>query len=281
MATLSASGINPYRSLSQTNTATTAASGDKGSSASQNATEAGSTAGGRVVQDTVTISPQAAALAAALPKCCQQVTGDARAHLDGVYAGLAAKGQSFDFVHARKEDFDGLYGGLDRRSLFAIASNSGGLFSADEQTWAQSIMGDQQAEAMGLTGPMGAVSMAMDPTPGTASGIRFLDSVSEEEKQSMDWKVQRASLQWSYELNFDRHPGEKMEDFSIDDPLVKMLVDGFHSMETQAPRPMVTGLHMKDLEDLKNMPLFDGGYFTKERDAAIADYQSRQAAQAA
>ncbi len=274
MATISASGINPYRSPSQTN-ATTVASGDKGSSASQSAAETGS--GGRVVQDTVSISPQAAALAAAQPKTFQQVTEEARAYLDGAYDG-----KSFDFRHATQDDCEHLMSGLDRRSLFAIASNSGGLFSTDEQNVAQEIMALQQSEAMGLTGPMGPISMTIDPRPGYASGIRFMDSVSEEEKQSMDWKVQRASLQWAYEDTFDqKHKGEMMEDFSIDDPLVKMLVAGFHSMETQAPRPMVTGLHMKDLEDLKNMPLFDGGYFTKERDAAIAEYLSRQDAQAA
>ncbi len=274
MATISASGINPYRSPSQTN-ATTVASGDKGSSASQSAAETGS--GGRVVQDTVSISPQAAALAAAQPKTFQQVTGDARAHLDGVYAD-----KPVDLHTAGQEEMDRLMGGLDRRSLFAISSNSGGLFSADEQEMAKSIMSDQQAAAMGLTGPMGSVSMTMDPTPGTAAGIRFLDSVSEEEKQSMEWKVGRAGMQWAYESTFDqKHKGEMMEDFTIDDPLVKMLVAGFHSMETQAPRPMVTGLYVKDLEDLKNMPLFDGGYFTKERDAAIAEYLSREDAQAA
>lgn len=261
--------------------ANTTGSGGKGASASQSAAT-GSADGRRVVRDTVTISPQAAVVASAQPKTFQQVTDDARASLDRVYGELEASGKPFDYTHARQEDVEGLMGGLDRRSLFAIASNSGGQFSDDEQTMAQGLMARQQSGAMGLNGPMGSVSMTFDPTPGFAAGIRFMDSVSEEEKQSMDWKVQRASLQWSYETTFDQHhSGEKKEKFTIGDPLVNMLVAGFHSMEHQAPRPMVSGFYVKDLEDLKNMPLFEDGYFAHERDQAIAEYQSRQDAQAA
>lgn len=210
-------------------------------------------------------------------KSFADVTSDARALLDKAYA----EGRPFDPVHASQDDWDRVFGQLDRRSLHAVASNSGGKFTADEQDIARSMMARQQGQAMGLYGPMGTDTMLTDPSAGFAAGIRFLDSVSPEEQASMDWKVQRASMQWSYESTFDQHhAGEKKEDFTIDDPIVNMLVKGFRSMETQEPRSMTNGTYVEDVEDLKNMPIFDNGHFADELDTAIAQYQARQEASA-
>lgn len=277
MTTITASDVSPHDNRTLANAAATAG-GNKGVPADQGvATDVVDAR--RLVRDTVSISPQALALTAAQPKTFGQVTEDARASIDRVYADLAAQGKPFDHSHARQEDWEGLTKGLDRRSLFAVASNSGGMFSADEQAMAQGLMGRQESGAMGLNGPMGSVSMMRDPAPGFAAGIRFLDGVSEEEKQSMEWKVGRASMQWMYESTFDqRHLGEKKENFTIEDPIVKMLVAAFHSMEHKAPRSMVSGLYVKDLEDLKRMPLFDNGFFAQERDQAIAEYHKLQRA---
>jgi len=233
--------------------------------------------GQRVITDEVAISPEAAAAAADLAlktKSFADVTSDARAALNKTYSEMNAEGHPFDAVHATQGDWDRAFGQLDRRSLFAVASNSGGQFNAEEQDIARSMMARQQGQAMGLYGPMGAEKMTKDPTGGFVAGIRFLDSVSPEEQASMNWKVQRASMQWSYESTFDQHhAGEKKEDFSTGDSIVNMLVKGFHSMETQDPRPMTNGTYVDGIKDLKNMPMFDNGYFADELGAALSRYQ--------
>jgi hypothetical protein len=118
-------------------------------------------------------------------------------------------------------DVDAAFAGLDRRSLFAIASNSEGLFSDVEQKFAQSAMSQQQAAAMGLNNATGFMS---DPSAGFLSGIGFLDSVSPEEKASDNWRVNRASLQASYTSNFrDDHPGDVAKNVDSGDPVVNLM----------------------------------------------------------
>jgi hypothetical protein len=257
---------DPYKSylgpLSAANRDTTSAEGSVVS---------GTTESNREARDKVTISPKAEALAARAPKSFQQVTAEARASLDRVYDG-----KSFDFVHARQEDMDRLMGGLDRRALYAVASNSGGVFSADEQTMARSIMAKQQTAAMGLTGSMGSSSMTLDPTPGFAAGIRFMDSVSAEEKQSMDWKVQRANLQWGYESSFDQHhKGEKREDFTIDDPIILVLLSGMQSADEKGASQLLSGQYVEDIQALRKQPMFSDAALSEKLDNAIASQRNQ------
>lgn len=230
-----------------------------------------------------TLSTSSAASAAkpgsATGKSFADVTDAARAALNQTYADMKAEGSPFDPVHATQAEWDRAFGQLDRRSLYAVASNSGGKFTRDEQDIARSMMARQQGQAMGLYDAGATATTLRDPTAAFAKGIRFLDSVSPEEKASMDWKAQRASLQWSYETTHDRdHRGEKKEDFTIGDPLVNVLVKAFHSMETQAPRPMVSGTYVETLDDLKKLPVFDNGYFASELNDAVAQYQAQASA---
>lgn len=282
MSTISEMLVRSYSSQSQA--ARLADSSRKTDATQSESPKTAGVAGQRVVSDEVAISPKAAAAAADLAvqtKSFADVTSDARASLNKTYSDMKAEGRPFDPIHATQDDWDRAFGQLDRRSLYAVASNSGGEFTSEEQDIARSMMARQQGQAMGLYEPMGTSKMLKDPSAGFAAGIRFLDTVSPEEQASMDWKVQRASMQWSYESTFDQHhAGEKKEDFSIDDPIVKMLVKGFHSMETQNPRPMTDGTYVEDVEDLMNMPMFDDGYFADELNAAISQYQSRRGASA-
>ncbi|UKJ71869.1 hypothetical protein [Azospirillum brasilense] len=178
------------------------------------------------------------------------VAKDARAAIDAKYAELAANGKPMDYMHATQESWDTVYGGLDRRSLFAIASNSDGSFSKDEQDTAQSIMSQQQGQAM----------MAADPTGNDhaarfRAGVAFLEGVSDEEKASANWAVQRAANQFGYEQTMrssDREP----DDLDSESPLVAMIKGAMDRLKDKSPEAVATGGYVKDLKD---MPLFRDG----------------------
>ena len=148
------------------------------------------------------------------PKDFATVAKDARATLDQGYARLGKQSSIF----TTHDEWMSIVGGLDRRSLHAIASNEGGQFSKYERGAAQSLMGHQQAEAMGL---IDGTNM-MDPAGSYLRGIRFLDGVSEEEKTSLVWATSRAISQQAYE-GLAKSAGRMVENVDIDHPLVKLI----------------------------------------------------------
>jgi hypothetical protein len=109
---------------------------------------------------------------------------------------------------------------MGRRSLYAVASNAGGQFDKEEQGAAQYLMAQQQGAAMGLD--FGAIQFQIDPAAGYKSGIEFLDSVSNEEKASFEWAVQRAASQYAYEVLM-RRDGKEPEVLDSTNPAVKMI----------------------------------------------------------
>lgn len=160
----------------------------------------------------------------ATTKSFADVTVDARAALSANEAKMKESGHVLGMGENQgtQADVDSAFAGLDRRSLYAIASNSGGKFSQDEQTFAQVAMGQQQTTAMGLDNPSAFIS---DPTAGFLAGIKFLDSVSTEEKSSDNWRANRAALQADYQSEVSQHPGTKAENVDSGDPVVNMLAN--------------------------------------------------------
>ncbi|WP_454019109.1 hypothetical protein [Azospirillum sp. Marseille-Q6669] len=232
------------------------------SSAPKHAAEAKEATGGpsngtRDAAAVVTLSESAQAslasqtsIQAAGKKDFATVAKEARAAIDAKYAELAANGKPMDYMHATQESWDTVYGGLDRRSLFAIASNSDGSFSKDEQDTAQSIMSQQQGQAM----------MAADPTGNDhaarfRAGVAFLEGVSDEEKGSANWAVQRAATQFGYEQSM-RSSGREPDDLDSESPLVAMIKGAMDRLKDTSPESVATGGYVKDLKD---MPLFRDG----------------------
>ncbi len=81
---------------------------------------------------------------------------------------------------------------LDRRSLFAIATNNGGKFSADEQAVASKELGNRFNTAL-------APATATAQLTGNFSGVYkaaldYLDGASIEEKATSAWAAQRAAV---------------------------------------------------------------------------------------
>lgn len=127
------------------------------------------------------------------------VAADARARMDAEYAAMKDGGQPFDMNSYEGKDWYSLMGDLDRRSLYAVSSNTGGQFTQQEQDMASSIMSQQQGLAMGLySGPTRQASQFNDPFAGNDTGrfaaaSTFLQGVSAEEKQSGAW-LQQSTL---------------------------------------------------------------------------------------
>ncbi|CAO3360276.1 hypothetical protein [Azospirillum palustre] len=193
------------------------------------------------------LSGQAAAQSAG-KKDFTTVAKDARTTIDAKYAELAGKGKPMDYMHATQESWDTVFGGLDRRSLFA--SNSDGSFSKDEQDTAQSIMSQQQGQAMMAADPTGN-----NPAARYRAGASFLDGVSDEEKTSDNWAVQRAAVQFGYEQSM-RDSGQEPDALDSDSPLVRMIKGALDGLKDKAPGAVATGGYVKALKD---MPLFRDG----------------------
>ncbi|MCW2247135.1 hypothetical protein M2352_002726 [Azospirillum fermentarium] len=149
------------------------------------------------------------------------VAKDARAALDADYK---ASGKAGD-IYTSFSDWQTMLGGMDRRSLYAIASNEGGQFNEAEQVGAQNVMDAQRYKAMGVdVNAPGKPTAAMQK-----AGIQFLDTVSDEEKTSMTWANQRANLELNYDL-FSRQEGTEPENVESDSPLVKLIKGGLENL---------------------------------------------------
>jgi hypothetical protein len=194
-------------------------------------------------------------------KSFTQVASDARASMDAQYAAMKASGKSFDINKREGEDLYKLLGSLDRRSLYAVRSNEGGQFTKDEQDLAQILMSQQQGLAMGLyAGPTSKLASYVSPfssaSEGFKNGVRFLDSVSSEEKSSTKWAIERASAQIAYESAAENEhiAPEKLDS---EDPIVQLITAAMKAMKHHPNSAWTTG-PLTTADDLKRQPWFKG-----------------------
>ncbi len=126
-------------------------------------------------------------------KTLTDVAIDARSRMDANYATMKASGAPYDANSQGNVDTVSLMGNLDRRSLYSVSENVGGLFSEQEQKAASSLMTQQLSLAMGkFVGPEGSQAEFIDPYVGdetarNLAGAKFLAAVSGDEKSSIAW----------------------------------------------------------------------------------------------
>lgn len=138
------------------------------------------------------------AISSSKDKTFAEVATDARKRMDEKYALMKASGTPFDGSDA---DRNSLMGDLDRRSLNAVATNEGGLFTAQEQASAQALMRQQARLATGYySGPADQQKHWTDPFAGDPFGranaaLDFMNNMSPEEKATPEWLSQRLSLE--------------------------------------------------------------------------------------
>ncbi len=148
---------------------------------------------------------------------------DARAALDAGYQKLGKTGD----IHTSFKDWQSLLGGLDRRSLYAIASNEGGQFNESERIGAENLMDKELTNAMGVDQTIAAAGKITSDM--FLKGVRFMDGVSDEEKTSMFWAEKRAGLQFSYEGR-SRQEGKEPENVDSESPLAKLIKGGLENL---------------------------------------------------
>jgi len=125
------------------------------------------------------------------------VATDARKRMDDKYALMKSSGKPYD---GSDTDRNSLMGDLDRRSLYAVATNQGGQFSAQEQTAAKGLMRQQESLATGnYSGPADQQKnftdpYANDPVGRANAALAFLDNMSPEEKAAPEWLTQHQTL---------------------------------------------------------------------------------------
>ncbi|AHZ72819.1 hypothetical protein OU5_5740 [Pseudomonas mandelii JR-1] len=143
------------------------------------------------------------AVSSSKDKTFEQVATDARKRMDEKYAQMNASGKPYT---GSDEDRNGLMGDLDRRSLNAVATNEGGIFTAQEQASAQALMRQQGRLATGYySGPADQQQnwkdpFANDPFGRARAALDFMNNMSPEEKATPEWLSQRLSLEAALNL---------------------------------------------------------------------------------
>ncbi|VVO67262.1 hypothetical protein [Pseudomonas fluorescens] len=138
------------------------------------------------------------AISSSKDKTFADVALDARKRMDEKYALMKDSGKPYDNSMA---DRNALMGDLDRRSLYAVATNEGGHFTKDEQAAAQEVMRQQAQLATGYyVGPEDQKKnwrdpFANDPVGRAKAALSFMDNMSPEEKATPQWLSQRNTLQ--------------------------------------------------------------------------------------
>ena len=197
----------------------------------------------------------------------------ARDELDARYKQMNDSGQPYDSNSYEGVDDNSLYGNLDRRALYAVASNQGGLFTSAEQQRARDIMRGQQGMAMGgYNGPTRLAGKFASPITNDyeqifKSGVQFMDKVSPEEKAGdVEWAVQRGSMQKYYE-DQAKSNGNVPDNFNINHPLVNLVRAALDAWKNH-PEYTSDG-NTETADDLRKQPWF--APFADHLDSAIAD----------
>ncbi|MEO9902715.1 hypothetical protein [Nisaea sp.] len=198
----------------------------------------------------------------------EEVATAARENLDAKYAAMKESGEPYNRNGNEGTDNHSLFGDLDRRALFAVASNDGGQFTEDEQSTARDIMRGQQGMAMGLyNGPSRLIGqytegLGADPEQTSKAGINYLDQVSLEEKATdIEWAHQRAAVQNNYENQVEARGGIA-ENTTSGHPLVALIRSAFDW-------GMVQRGNIEDADDLRRQEWF--APFADRLDQTIAE----------
>ncbi|SFL84373.1 hypothetical protein SAMN05192568_101234 [Methylobacterium pseudosasicola] len=158
-------------------------------------------------------------------KSFSQVAVDARKFLNAGYQKL---GKVADAA-TTDQDWHGTIRiqNLDRRALYAIATNHGSLFSATEVKAAKSEVASIEARASKAANPRGT-----DAAAAAKAAITVLDGAGPEEKASLDWAQRRAAAQVQYQgLAKERHQGRAALSVETDNPVVNHFVKAWSELE--------------------------------------------------
>lgn len=173
---------NPYLATTTAATSTTANAAGQGAQAETAAAKTG----GSSVNVTLSAEAQAALAAQTDNRTTDQVVAAARTALDKLLAGAKATSALKD----GKAAID--VSGLDRRGLYAIASNKGGKFSIEEQVVASLQMKANRDTALSVSAS--AMRVTGDYAGLYKAALAHLEAAGPEEKAMGQWAKDKAAL---------------------------------------------------------------------------------------
>ncbi|HEX3887122.1 MAG TPA: hypothetical protein VHW05_06455 [Phenylobacterium sp.] len=134
-------------------------------------------------------------------KAAMQAQTEAASSSDPTAAARATVNQLLSAAGATDAIEDGQatidMSGLDRDTLFAVASDAGGAFTDDEQTVAANTM-DANFQAA-IAGPVAASRVTGDYAAVYKAGMDYLDQAGADEKASAAWTQERTALSQGYQ----------------------------------------------------------------------------------
>jgi hypothetical protein len=151
-----------------------------------------------------------------------QVVLDARAALNAGYQKLGKTGDDTT-NYDQWENVVGLKD-MDRRTLYAISSNQGGLFSQAEIDAAGCVMTIRESDAMTAADPL-----HQNPAAAFKAAIDDLDQGSPEEKASLKWARDRGCAQSAY-LTRMQEEGRMPENVSTGNPVVDLFATAYYQL---------------------------------------------------
>jgi hypothetical protein len=202
---------------------------------------------------TLTAQPSTANTSDTSNESLAQIAADASATLNANLASMAAAGNPMDWTHATQADWNTAFAGLDQTSLYAIASNAGGLSTSDEQQAAYALMVQPLQQAMGLNDP---TTFIADPAAGYAAGMTYMNSFSPEVQNSPWWQLNMASLQVGYQdTSTQENPGETPANVVSSNPVVELLTNIM--LQAQGTSFSTLQGNGSFITDLTSIPLFE------------------------
>ena len=201
-----------------------------------------------------------------------EVAESARASLNEKYQLMNESGQPYETNSYEGIDSSSAFSELDRRALYAVASNEGGLFSEREQRIATSLMSRQQGLGNGaLQRPHAADRRVRPSQHGRSRPIAEVGHpvLGRRKQRGESWLIflgeQRAATQRSYETEMAGR-GEVPEDIDTEHPLAKLIKA---ALEESEDKPDFASRGNVELEaDLLRQSWFHG--FEDQLDRAIA-----------
>ena len=209
----------------QTNAAAYAAPTTPAAAAAKTVQAEAPAASTSAVNVTLSDAAKAALSAQVEPPSIADIAANARAAIDKLLAKANTKAALVD----GRATID--LGGLDRRILYAVASNAGGKFTADEKTLAGATLRYRMDEA--LAGPIAASRITGDYAAVYKAGLAYLDKAGPEEKASPKWVEQQQALTLGLK-QATATPG--VAPTVPNDPVAAYIADHSESAPANAPR---------------------------------------------
>lgn len=180
--------INPYASTYAPGLTAGQTAAQRAQQAAANATtrDQSATINTPAVNVTLSAAAQAALKAQTDSRAIETVVSDARAQIATLLKAAGTK----DALKDGDATID--LSGLDRRTLYAVASNQGGQFPLDQQVVAALAMKDQNDQA--LASPAAQARLTGDYAGLYQAALDQMDAAGPEEKASTAWTDGRAAL---------------------------------------------------------------------------------------